>query len=65
LDSVSQRRDHGAASNIKVVRITIKLNGGHESTSREYARVQVPYVYEDRRKSGDNCFLDKSVRSLI
>jgi hypothetical protein len=44
LGSVSQRRDHGAASNIKVVRITIELDSGHESTSRVHARVQVPYV---------------------
>jgi hypothetical protein len=57
LGSVSQRRYHGAASNIKVVRITIELDGGPESTSMVHARVQVPYVYEDGRNSGDTCFL--------
>jgi hypothetical protein len=57
LDSVYQRRDNGAASNIKVVRITIELDDGPESTSKEQARVQNPYVREDRRKSGGNCFL--------
>jgi hypothetical protein len=57
LGGVSQRRDHGAASNIKVVRITVELDGGHKSTSTVHARVQAFDVGENRRKSGNNCFL--------
>jgi hypothetical protein len=30
LGSVTQRRDHGVASNIKVIRVTIELDGGPE-----------------------------------
>jgi hypothetical protein len=57
LGSVTQRRDHGAASNMKVVRTTVELDGGPESRSKEHARVQVPYVSEDGGHSGSNCFL--------
>jgi hypothetical protein len=57
LGSVTQRRDHGAASKIKVVCVTVELDGGSESTSREQARVQVPDVCEDGGHSGNNCFL--------
>jgi hypothetical protein len=34
LGCVSQGSDHGAAVYIKVVRITIELDGGHEGTNR-------------------------------
>jgi hypothetical protein len=57
LGSVAQRGDHGAASNIKVVRITVEIDGGPESTSREQARVQVRDFCENGRHSGNNCFL--------
>jgi hypothetical protein len=54
---VSQGRDHGAASKIKVVRITIQLDGGLECTSKVQAIVQVTYVRENGRKAGNNGFL--------
>jgi hypothetical protein len=57
LGSVTQRRDHGAARNIKVVRVTVELDGGPESKSKEQARVQVPDVCEDGGHSGNNSFL--------
>jgi hypothetical protein len=57
LSDVAQRRDHGAASNIKVERITIELDSGPEGTIRVHARVQVHDVGEIRRKSGKKCFL--------
>jgi hypothetical protein len=54
LGCVSQGRDHGAASNIKVVWITIELDGGPESTSMVQARVQVPDVRENGRNVRSN-----------
>jgi hypothetical protein len=63
LGSVTQRRDHCAASNIKVVRITVEFDGGSESTSKEPGRVQVPGLYEDGGQSGNNFFFDGRARS--
>jgi hypothetical protein len=53
---VAQRRYHGAASNIKVLRITIELDGGLEGAMRVQVSVQVHDVGEYKRKSGNNCF---------
>jgi hypothetical protein len=50
-------RDHGAAGKIKVVRITIELNGRLESTRRVHPGVQVHDVRENGRKGGNNSFL--------
>jgi hypothetical protein len=57
LGCISQGGDHGAASCIKVVRITIELDRGPKGTSRVQAGVQVPDVCESGRKCGDNSFL--------
>jgi hypothetical protein len=67
LGSVARRGDHGAASNnIKVVRITVELDGGPESsTSREQARVQVPDFCENEGHSGTNCFLGSKCKEVF
>jgi hypothetical protein len=57
LSSVAQRRYHCPASHIEIVRITIELEGGSEDTTKVHARVPVPDVGKNRRKSGNNCFL--------
>jgi hypothetical protein len=57
LGCVSQGGNHGAASNIKVVRITIELDCGSKGTNMVHAGVLVPDVCEHGRKCGDNNFL--------
>jgi hypothetical protein len=47
LGGVSQRIDHGAASNFKVVWMPVKLDGGPKSTSKVHARVQAHSVREN------------------
>jgi hypothetical protein len=57
LSGVAQSRYYCAASNIKVVRITITFEGGPEGSTRVHAGVQVHDVGENITKSGNKCFL--------
>jgi hypothetical protein len=65
LSGVAQGRDHCAASNIKVVWMTIELDGGHEGTIIVQAGVQVLLSVRTHERVETTAFLDGSARSQI
>jgi hypothetical protein len=57
LRGVTQRRDHDAAYDIELFRITTELKGGSEGTIWVHARVYVHDYGENKRTNEHNNFL--------